>query len=73
MMEIIPSYMCSEIHYYEEGKQLVALMRKYLNKNKYNMRVKGQYLKDGLDWRRYQCGQGIADSKCLRIYIKERK
>ena len=66
-------YMFSEIPNDAEGKKLVALMRKYLNKNKYDMRVKGQYLKDGLDWRRYQCGQGIAESKCLRIYIKEKK
>jgi hypothetical protein len=71
-MMIIHGYMFSEIPNNEEGKQLINLMKKYLNKNKYDMRVKGQYLKDGLDWRRYEGGQGIANSKCLRVYIKEK-
>jgi hypothetical protein len=36
------------------------------------MRVRGQYLKDGLDWRQYRYGQGIKDSKALRVYIEEK-
>jgi hypothetical protein len=73
-MMIIHGYMFSEIPNNEEGKQLINLMKKYLNKNKYDMRVKGQYLQDHLrkDWRRYSYGQSISDSKCLRVYIKEK-
>ncbi len=64
-------YVFSEIPNNEEGQTLVNLMRKYLNKDSYRLRVKGQYQKDGLNWRDYPAGQPINQSKCLRIYIDE--
>ncbi len=63
------NYTFSEIPNNAEGQELVRLMRKYLNKDTYTLRVKGQYLKDGNDWRRYTYGQPISKSKCLRIYL----
>jgi len=62
-------YVFSEIPNNDEGQTLVRLMRKYLNKDSYRLRVKGQYQKEGLNWRDYPAGQPIHQSKCLRIYI----
>jgi len=67
------NYVFSEIPNTEEGQELVRLMRKYLNKDAYNIRVKGQYLVDSekpnRGWRRWQTGQPIRLSKNLRVYI----
>ena len=69
----VPHFQYSDIPNDETGKALITLMKTYLNKDRYSMRVRGQYLKDGLDWKQYRYGQGIKDSKCLRIYIEENK
>ena len=65
-------YIFSEIPNNDEGQELVASMRKYLNRDDYELRVRGQHLNEGEDWRRYSYGQPISKSKCLRIYIKRR-
>ena len=62
-------YVFSDIPNNAEGAALVASMREYLNKDSYILRVKGQYQKDGLNWRDYPAGQPINKSKCLRVYI----
>ncbi len=66
---MIPKYVFSDIPNTEEGHELVRLMKKYLNKDKYTLRKRGQYLKKGLDWRKYSHGQSIPNSICLRVYI----
>jgi len=66
---MIPKYVFSEIPNNEEGHELVRLMKKYLNKDKYRLRARGQYLKKGLNWRHYTHGQSIPNSICLRVYI----
>jgi len=68
-----PQYIFSEIPNDLRGKLLVQLMRRYLNKDRYEMRVRGQHLCAGENWRHYTYGQPISKSKCLRIYIKEKK
>ena len=65
-------YIFSEIPNNDEGQELVASMRKYLNRDDYELRVRGQHLSEGEDWRRYSYGQPISKSKCLRIYITRR-
>lgn len=69
------NYKFSEIPNDKEGRELVRLMRKYLNKDSYKIRVKGQYLKDELKenrgWRKYNRGQPLDCSKCLRVYIDD--
>lgn len=62
-------YVFSEIPNNEEGRQLVSLMRKYLNRNDYTLRQRGQFLQDGEDWRQHTHGQSLAKSKCIRVYI----
>ena len=45
------------------------LIQKHINKRKYTMRWRGQYLIDGQDWRKYTDGQPLSKSKCIRVYI----
>ena len=68
-----PKYQFAEIPQDEEGKEFIRLARKYLNRDRYTLRVRGQHLKDGLDWRKHQFGSSIADSSHYRVYIDEHK
>ena len=61
--------MFKEIPNDESGRAFIAQMKKHLNKDSYKIRVKGQYLIDGEDWKRYSFGQPISKSKCLRVYV----
>jgi len=65
--------MFSEIPNTDEGWEFVSLLKKYLNKDSYKIRVRGQYLdtvtKLSEGWRRYSYGQPIEKSKCLRVYV----
>ena len=67
------NYMFSEIPNNKEGKELVRLMKKYLNKDRYKMRSRGQYLIDSekANWKHYSHGQPMDKSKCIRIYIDD--
>ena len=56
----------------EIGRAFVAQLREYLNTDSYKIRVRGQYLVDGEDWRRYSFGQPIDKSKCLRVYVDKK-
>ena len=55
------------------GKIFVRMLKKYLNKESYKIRVKGQYLDDETKktegWKKYEFGQPIGKSKCLRVYV----
>ena len=56
----------------EIGKAFVSQLKKYLNTDSYKIRVRGQYLIDGEDWKRYYYGQPIEKSKCLRVYVDKK-
>ena len=56
----------------EIGKAFVSQLKKYLNTDSYKIRVRGQYLIDGEDWRRYYFGNPIDNSKCLRVYVDKK-
>ena len=62
-------YVFSEIPNTEENLKMVKLMKKHINKNRYNLRWRGQYLIDGEDWKKYTDGQPMNKSKCIRVYI----
>ena len=68
-----PRYQFAEIPQDEEGKEFIRLARKYLNRDRYTLRVRGQHLKDGLDWHHHQFGSSITDSSHYRVYIEEHK
>lgn len=66
------NYVFSEIPNDPDGERFVGQMKKYLNKDTYKLRVRGQHLKEGLNWREHTYGQSIDNSKCLRIYVEEK-
>jgi len=61
--------MFSDIPNNDEGWDFVNKLKKYLNRDSYKTRVRGQYLIDGENWKRYSYGQPIEKSKCLRVYV----
>ena len=65
--------MFSEIPNTDDGWELVSKLKRYLNKQSYKIRVRGQYLDDETKknegWQRYSFGQPIEKSKCLRVYV----
>ena len=65
-------YLLSEIPNDEEGNKFVKELKKYLNKEGWDVRVRGQHLKKGLNWRWYQRGQPIDCSTHLRLYVKRK-
>jgi len=67
-------YVFKEIPNNAEGKLLVELMRKYLNRDTYGLRVRGQYMNAEArkNWRRYEMGQPIDLSTHLRVYVEEK-
>ncbi len=71
-------YVFSNIPNDDNGKSLVKTMRFYLNKDTYNMRVRGQYLdksklERGESWKTYDDGQPLSKSKCIRVYLDKKK
>ena len=64
------NYVFSEIPNDTDGQEIVDTMKKYLNKETYRMRVRGQHIKPELRgtgatyW-----GQGLHESSHIRIYI----
>lgn len=63
-------YVFSEIPNDPYGEWLITQMKSYLNKDRYKFRVRGQHLKDGLNWREHTYGQSIKNSKNLRVYVE---
>ena len=71
-------YVFSNIPNDDNGQSLVKAMRFYLNKDTYNMRVRGQYLdktklERGESWKTYDDGQPLSKSKCIRLYIDKKR
>ena len=66
-------YAFKDIPNNDEGRELIRLMKKYLNRETYSVRVRGQYLKEELKvgdyWNYHTHGQKTQDSKCLRVYL----
>ena len=70
------NYVFSEIPNDCDGQRFTDDLKQYLNKDSYKMRVRGQYLKDEVKetegWRKYEAGQPINKSKCLRVYLDKK-
>lgn len=66
-------YQFCEIPNDEEGKQFVKLLRKYLNRHVYNIKVKGQYL-DKIKYPDTYWDKGAPIDACthIRVYIDEK-
>ena len=67
-------YVFSEIPNDTDGQEFVDTMKKYLNKESYKMRVKGQHLKPELyGQNRAYHGVNLGDSTHMRVYIDVKK
>ena len=66
----VPQYLLKEIPNDEEGRTFIKQLKKYLNKDGWELRVRGQHLKKGIDWKKYKHGQPISCSTHLRLYVK---
>jgi len=70
-MKTPPRYQFTEVPNSLLGWIFVRLVRRYANTKRYKVRVRGQHLKKGEDWRLYQAGQPINKSTHLRIYLDD--
>ena len=67
-------YAFSEIPNDTEGQEFVDTCKKYLNRESYTIRVKGQHIKDELKGQgRTAYGQNLSESSCMRIYVDTKK
>ena len=67
-------YVFSEIPNDTEGQEFVDTCKKYLNRESYTLRVKGQHIKDELKGQgRTAFGQNLSESSHMRIYIDTKK
>ena len=66
-------YVFSDIPNNDFGREFVNRMKYYLNKKKFTLRKRGQYLDDKTKetegWKPYSDGQPLSKSKCIRVYI----
>jgi len=68
-----PRYVFSEIPNNNYGNSFVDTLKKYLNKSRYSMRVRGQHIREDLKGRGLtEYGQSIEQSTHLRVYIEEK-
>ena len=67
-------YQFCEIPNDEEGKFFIKQLRKYLNKGRYKVRVRGQYLNSKKhNWQEHTYGSTLATSTHMRVYISEKE
>ena len=71
-MKATPKYVFTRIPNDVEGFRFVQSLKRYLNKDRYKIRVRGQGLVDGEDWRIYTRGQPINKSTHLRVYVEDK-
>ena len=68
------AYVFCEVPQDEEGKEFIKNCKKYLNKESYAIRVKGQHLKKDLYGQgRASWGANMEDSSHMRVYIDKKK
>ena len=68
------AYTFCEVPQDEEGKEFIKNCKKYLNKESYAIRVKGQHLKKELYGQgRASWGANMEDSTYMRVYIDKKK
>ena len=72
-----PIYVFHDIPNDCEGQEFTDNLKKYVNKDRYKLRARGQYLdksklSKGESWRDYERGQPIDKSTHIRVYIDEK-
>ena len=64
-------YLFSRIPNDEIGRAFVDQARQYLNSDRFKLRVRGQGLKAGEDWRKHEYGAPLGKSTHLRVYAED--
>ena len=72
-MNDIPKYLLKRIPNDEEGQAFVATLKKYLHKDRFTVRVRGQGLVAGQNWRHHTYGAPLNKSTHLRVYFYEKE
>ena len=67
------NYMFSEVPDTEEGREFIRLARKFLNRDRYELTMYGQHLKEGENPKHFRYGPSLKASTHRRIYIYEKK
>tara|TARA_R100001230_G_C5675989_1_gene181663 strand:- start:162 stop:770 length:609 start_codon:yes stop_codon:yes gene_type:complete len=66
-------YVFCEIPNDTDGQEFVDTMKKYLNKESYKLRVRGQHIKPELKGTGATCwGQSISESTHMRVYVEKK-
>tara|TARA_R100000234_G_scaffold119421_1_gene102295 strand:+ start:185 stop:730 length:546 start_codon:yes stop_codon:yes gene_type:complete len=73
-----PRYAFSEVPNNMYGQSFVTAVKEYINKDRYKMRVRGQYLdhdkmQKGETWKDFEREVPLDRAKCVRIYLDEKK
>ena len=68
-----PKYVFSRIPNNFKGRLLIKILKEFLNSDRYTMRVRGQGLIKGADWRQYTRGAPLDKSTHLRIYFYDKQ
>jgi hypothetical protein len=71
-MSTAPKYIFGRIPNNILGLAMIESMKLFLNKDRYTLRVRGQGLIKGEDWRRYAYGIPLDKSTHLRVYIVDK-
>mgnify|MGYP003643974183 FL=1 len=66
-------YVFSKIPNTIRGRILIKIMKEFLNSDRYTMRVRGQGLIKGENWRLYTYGAPLNKSTHLRVYFYEKE
>lgn len=66
-------YLFSRIPNDETGRAFIDQARLYLNSDRFKLRVRGQGLKAGEDWRKHEYGAPLSKSTHLRVYAEDQK
>jgi len=69
----VPRYHFTEVPNNEYGRLFIKALKRFLNKDGYYITVKGQHLREDVDWRKHQHGQPQHASTHLRVYIDRRR
>lgn len=72
MSDYNPLYVFSRIPNDDDGRAFIAEMKQYFNRDRYKMRVRGQGLTEGTNWRHHTQGAPLSKSTHLRVYIEEK-
>jgi len=73
-----PRYAFAEVPNNMYGQSFVTAVKEYINRDRYKVRVRGQYLdhdkmEKGETWKNFEREVPLDRAKCIRVYLDEKK